>query len=35
MENDLLCGGIYGVPLVNDSERLRRECPWEKTRQPC
>lgn len=25
MENGLFCGGVYGVPLVNEPESLRRE----------
>lgn len=35
MENGLFCGGVYGVPLVKEPESLRRESPWEETRQPC
>lgn len=35
MENGLFCGGVYGVPLVNEPESLRWESPWEETRQPC
>lgn len=33
MENGLFCGGVYGVPLVNEPESLRRE--MKNQRWPC